>query len=132
MTREEAIGLLDNLIGFIEDNQNNDYDTAIKMAIKALEAEPCEDTISRKAAIDAADKIIERDTSGNNAVVNAMIAWSVYIGALPSAQAEIVRCGGCRYFEDLDLSGYCNNPETYAIKTDSDFGCVLGERRSDE
>ena len=44
---------------------------------------------------------------------------------------EIVRCGECRYFEDSDLSGYCNNPETYAIKTDADFGCILGERRTD-
>ena len=37
MTNEEAIDLLDNLIGIIDDNQENDYDTAFKMAIKALE-----------------------------------------------------------------------------------------------
>ena len=37
MTREEAIDLLDNLIGMIEDNHNSDYDTAFNMAIKALE-----------------------------------------------------------------------------------------------
>ena len=37
MTNEEAIELLDNLIGMIEDNQNNDYDEALKMGIKALE-----------------------------------------------------------------------------------------------
>ena len=43
MTREEAIDLLDNLIGMIEDNHESDYDTALKMAIKALEQEPCED-----------------------------------------------------------------------------------------
>jgi hypothetical protein len=42
MTREEAIELLDNLIGMVEDNQNSDYDTALKMAIKALE----QDTVS--------------------------------------------------------------------------------------
>lgn len=41
------------------------------------------DCISRQAAIDAAREIIERDTSGNNDVVNAMIAWSVYIKGLP-------------------------------------------------
>ena len=46
------------------------------------------DCISRQAAIDAANKIIERDTSGSNAVVNAMIAWSEYIRTLPSAQPE--------------------------------------------
>ena len=40
MTREEAIDLLDNLIGFVEDSRNSDYDTAFKMGIKALEQEP--------------------------------------------------------------------------------------------
>lgn len=44
-------------------------------------------------------------------------------------QPDIVTCDECRYFEDSDLSGYCHNPETYAIKTDSEFGCILGERR---
>ena len=37
MTIEQAIDLLDNLIGMIDDNHGNDYDTALKMAIKALE-----------------------------------------------------------------------------------------------
>lgn len=40
MTREEAIDLLDNLIGMVEDNHNSDYDTALQMGIKALEQEP--------------------------------------------------------------------------------------------
>jgi hypothetical protein len=40
MTEEKAIDLLDNLIGMVEDNQNSDYDTALKMGIKALEQEP--------------------------------------------------------------------------------------------
>lgn len=48
------------------------------------------DLIDRQAAIDAADKIIERDTSGNNDVVKAMTAWKVYVEALPSAQPEEV------------------------------------------
>lgn len=33
MTKKEAIDLLDNLIGFIEDNHGSDYDKALKMAI---------------------------------------------------------------------------------------------------
>lgn len=37
MTIEQAIDLLDNLIGMVDDNHGNDYDTALKMAIKALE-----------------------------------------------------------------------------------------------
>lgn len=36
MTPDEAINLLDNLIGMVEDNQQNDYDTALKMGISAL------------------------------------------------------------------------------------------------
>ena len=36
MDKEKAIELLDNLIGMIEDNQENDYDEALKMGIKAL------------------------------------------------------------------------------------------------
>ena len=45
MTREEAIGLLDNLIGMLEDNHNSNYDTALQMAIKALEHEQIEDIL---------------------------------------------------------------------------------------
>lgn len=36
MNTEKAIDLLDNLIGMVDDNQNNDYDTALHMAIDAL------------------------------------------------------------------------------------------------
>lgn len=36
MTRTEAIELLDNLVGMIEDSQGHDYDEAFKMAIRSL------------------------------------------------------------------------------------------------
>lgn len=39
MTIAVAIDLLDNLIGMIEDNQENDYDEAFRMAIAALKAQ---------------------------------------------------------------------------------------------
>lgn len=48
------------------------------------------DTIYRQDAIDAADKIIARDTSGNNDVVKAMTAWKEFIKGLPSADPEKV------------------------------------------
>ena len=51
MTNEKAIELLDNLIGMVEDNQENDYDTALKMGKESLKQEPCEDCISREVAI---------------------------------------------------------------------------------
>lgn len=38
MNSEEAKDLLDNLIGMVEDNQNNDYDEALKLAIRSLNA----------------------------------------------------------------------------------------------
>ena len=54
MTSAAAIDLLDNLIGMVDDNQGNDYDSALHMAIEALKAQDADsDTISRKAAIDA-------------------------------------------------------------------------------
>ena len=55
--REKAIDLLDNLIGAVEDNQGNDYDLALKMAIESLKQEPCEDAISRRAVLNTLDKM---------------------------------------------------------------------------
>ena len=49
MTNQEAIDLLDNLIGMIEDNHGSDYDSAIRMAIDVLKNQPeiirCKDCI---------------------------------------------------------------------------------------
>lgn len=39
MKKEEAIELLEDLYGAIEDNQGRDYDEAFRMAIEALKAE---------------------------------------------------------------------------------------------
>ena len=41
MTKDKAKTLLDNLIGMVEDNQASDYDKALRMAIAALEQQPC-------------------------------------------------------------------------------------------
>lgn len=55
MTRQEAIELLDNLIGMIEDNHGADYDTALHMAIHSLKTDEAYqlevDAVSRKAVI---------------------------------------------------------------------------------
>jgi hypothetical protein len=53
MTREErekAIDLLDNLVGMIEDNQDNDYDFALKKGIEALKQEDVIDKIRAEIA----------------------------------------------------------------------------------
>lgn len=57
MTREEAKDLLLNISAYDIDMQRGmAKQEAIEMAIKALEQEPCEDAISRQAAIDALTK----------------------------------------------------------------------------
>lgn len=38
MNRQTAADLLDNLVGMVEDTQENDYDAALKMGIEALKA----------------------------------------------------------------------------------------------
>lgn len=103
MTREDAITILKqpdrigcNLIK-ANDEESTKYNQesieALGMAIKALEQQPCEDTISRQAAIDAlkgmavplykdpaCEDIWERDRTLDNAIDA--------IRGLPSAQPE--------------------------------------------
>lgn len=51
MTKEEAIELLEDLDGAIEDNHGRDYDEAFRMAIEALSADArCEDTQTEEQA----------------------------------------------------------------------------------
>ena len=63
MDKEQAIDLLDNLIGMIEDNQDNDYDTAFRMAIEALKAQlflegTTSDLISRTETVEHLRRVL--------------------------------------------------------------------------
>lgn len=124
MTREEAIVILKRKTTIPNDGEDFDYiSEAFDIAIKALEQQTCEDAISRQAAIDAANKVIERDTSGNNDVVNAMIAWSAYIKSLPPVapqsktghwivhdhglDAKYYQCSICLGFDRGEKGKYC-------------------------
>ena len=95
MTREEAISIMSVIVHMLEPQYDTDrIEDAVEMAIKALsEQEPCEDAISRQAAIDGADVIIARDTSGNNDVVKAMTAWKSYVEGLPSVNPQEPKTG---------------------------------------
>jgi hypothetical protein len=89
-----------------------------------------DDVIYRQAAIDLADKIIERDTSGNNDVVKAMSAWKECIKGLPSIQSEIIHCEDCKSFRrwvGTDIT-FCDLTETCALEKDF---CSYAERRTD-
>ena len=59
---------------------------ALDMAIKALEQEPCEDTISRQAAIDALTALEEPAPTARH--LSAIYDCEDAIKALPSAQPE--------------------------------------------
>ena len=92
-----------------------------------------DDLISRQAAIDAADKIIERDTSGNNDVVRAMTAWKAYVEGLPSAQPKIVRCKDCVYHRKCMLQHFVESNAVDGAKIDwNKWYCADGEARNDE
>lgn len=96
------------------------------------------DPIERQAAIDAADKIIARDESGNNDVAKALRAWKAYIKALPSAQPEIIRCEDCKHYE-ADIMGnpwgVCCHPDWITDNcgnlVDESGWCYRAERRGE-
>lgn len=96
------------------------------------------DTISRQAVIDAADKIIERDKSGNNDVVKAMIAWKVFVEGLPSVQPDIIHCKDCKHWREGTVFSYCDKLHGMGVldvldyMTAEDDYCSMAERRTDE
>ena len=65
MTREEAIKHIENIIPYVGENVKESFN----MAIKALEQEPCEDAVSRKAVVqwleNATDDSIEHAIDSN-------------------------------------------------------------------
>lgn len=90
-----------------------------------------DELISRRVAIEAADKIIKRDTSGNNDVVKAMTAWKEYIAGLTAVDAvPVVRCRDCVHNELPPTAGnalcsiYDGMTEVYGF-------CHNGERREE-
>ena len=85
MTKAEAIAMLKRIQEpeAWEPQINQAAFEALDMAIKALEQEPCEDTISRQAAISHVDDvpyIKDHPTVG--------LLWKAWIESLPSAQPE--------------------------------------------
>lgn len=57
MTREEAIKWLNYHINITDYEETDELYIALKMAIEALEQEPCEDCISKKAVLDKINEI---------------------------------------------------------------------------
>lgn len=99
---------------------------ALDMAIKALEQQPCEDAVSRQAAIDRINKqrehlqpdIYPQDKIGDA----AYRICAEFIERLPSAQPVIIRCKDCNYyFYDANFAkSWCNRMSgTFMVKPDS-------------
>ncbi len=88
------------------------------------------DLIDRQAAIDAVKSRKTAEQSSAGIMRNAVVDFCVdIIKKLPSAQPQpVVRCKDCKWCEDADGS-MCKNPASWVVATDSDFGCVLAERR---
>ena len=95
MNREEAIIVLKNeqphcgkKVLFSEEEKYEAYN----MAIKALEQEPCEESISRQAAIDSIEneqkKIMRSDWAIDQAKFSAMSEIRALIEELPSVSME--------------------------------------------
>ena len=90
--------------------------TAYDMAIKALEQQPCEDTISRQAAIDA--------IMGQPPEPHYPSWYAAQIEKLPPAQPEITRCKDCEHWTNDDCP--------FAWGKVEDAFCSYAERRTDE
>jgi len=144
MNTEKAIDLLDNLIGMVDDNQENDYDSAFHMAIDALKAQSDGDTISRKATILAMEDTnwyhINKDgqlVHGANSKEGEPLykAKDVYtvLNTMPSAQPEIIRCRDCKH--RTSYWGNCKLLEEkyhQSVLVGCDEFCSMAERRTDE
>lgn len=77
MTREEAIDILQNTSFF--GRTIDDIDTAIDMAIQALEQEPCEDCISRQATVERLCKVAEFMNEKRNGLGSPYVMAALFI-----------------------------------------------------
>lgn len=99
MTREENIDELCRLRsdivnagGYVNrtDAQKNRFVQALSEEIQRLQTKPCEDAISRKAALECFE------------MTNTRPGAKHAIETLPSVQPEIIRCHQCKYAEVAD------------------------------
>lgn len=112
MTKDEAIELLEDLDGAIEDNHGRDYDEAFDMAIESLSAE----TVSREFYEDAIKA--NHGLAKENCELKAQIE--------PADMVKVVRCKDCRYKQYDVVHNFC---EINYHKCHDDDYCAWGEKR---
>ena len=93
MIREEAIEMLEDLDGAIEDNQGRDYDEAFRMAIEALSDHSGEVTemVKKDLTSDGTLKVNVSDASK----VKRVMVWGENSGGLYYLDEG---CDKCKYF----------------------------------
>ena len=129
MNKDKAIQLLERLQDPepYEPMLTKDAYDAIQMAIDALSADG--DTISRKAAIEAINKALDRQTLLNRFVRKVAIDA---IKQLPPTQPEIIRCKDCKHrwthkcMDSMPIER-CDLEQTF-YDAEVDY-CSLAERR---
>lgn len=121
MTKEEAIELLEDLDGAIEDNQGRDYDEAFRMAIEALKVKTNGDTISRADAMGAVRDHFNADGFKGYCDGQQMMDR---IKALPSTEAKpigewIYHIDDLFPFESTQECSNCNKHQPIIINDDN-------------
>ena len=136
MTREEAIELLEDLDGAIEDNHGRDYDEAFRMAIEALTFEEygltCKTCADRNMCImSAPDGQWKACEDYRPLTEEIAIEFLQDSGWLPNHDKEIgnpsmvVRCKDCRHH------GMADCPMWDGAITEDYMWCYFGERREE-
>lgn len=122
---EEAIELLEDLDGAVEDNHGRDYDEAFRMAIEALQSEP------NKAVPPSLADVYkwERDIA-----LSQLEEYGIgFAEKKRDDLLEVVRCRDCKWWKDnigYYSVSFCPWDEDIGVP-DADDYCSYGERRED-
>lgn len=135
MTREDAINYLEGSLAFGEDDDSRHHNEVLEFIIKTLEQEPCEDTISRQAAIDYfVTNVGFHDEDGYPIEDTDELRkiWTEYFSGIPSAQPEPdineVTCDNCEYSEKfVDGLILCRRTKT-SHRVSASSTCGKGKR----
>lgn len=133
ITDEQAIEHLQST-GWMQNHDREMYESGLREQLADASGSydsliPCEDTISRRAAIDS----FPEDA----------LAWDISDGyiaphyvrkileKLPPAEPEIIRCKDCRWWERESIcEGHCLEIDLHHV--DEDHYCSFAERRTNE
>ena len=120
-----------NLQGYLEFKQLAEW---LKDYKRLLEQQPCEDAISRQAAIDALDGKIEITGRTNAEAVKGYVRLvKDRLERLPSAQPGIIRCKDCEYGEQDEVGRwFCRSLGCQIGNEDGSGYCADAERRGEQ